>query len=72
MRTTWWPRWSEFVVHSSTAVWYSGEPVMWTLPSSGCTPNNIRNIEYSAPISSGSMSASARFTPFGCPVVPDV
>ena len=45
MSTTLWPRCSELLVQSSTAVWYSGEPVMWTLPSSGCTPKSVRNSE---------------------------
>ena len=39
MSTTGWPMCRALAVHMSTAVWYSGEPVMWTWPSSGCTPN---------------------------------
>ena len=31
--TTGWPTWSDVDAKTSTAVWYSGEPQMWTLSS---------------------------------------
>ena len=33
MSTTGWPMCSDELAKTNTAVWYSGEPQMWTLPS---------------------------------------
>jgi len=56
------------------AVWYSGEPQMWTLSSSASMPNMPRKKVMSAKTSSGAYSGGARsrLTPLGLPVVPEV
>ena len=70
--TTVWPRCSDIVVQLLTAVWYSGAWVIWTLPSWGLEPNSISSIPAVEEASSGGRGSSARRTPLGRPVVPDV
>ena len=72
MSTTVWPRCSDAPPNRMTAVWYSGDPMMWTLSSSGWMPKRNRTPPSPSAASSGETPGSERLTPFGWPVVPDV
>jgi len=72
MTTTVWPMWIAPPAKTSTAVWYSGEPQMWTLSSYGWSRNMNSIPAKPTACSSGSTPGSLRRTPFGRPVVPEV
>ncbi len=60
MTTMVWPRWSEAPAKRRTAVWYSGDPTMWTLPSCGWMPKRKRSPDRPSAASSGVRPESGR------------
>ena len=66
------PMWSAPPENTSTAVWYSGEPTMWTLSSWGCSRKRKSIPPKPIDDASGVVPGSGRRTPLGFPVVPDV
>ena len=65
--TTVWPMWIAPPAKTRTAVWYSGDPQMWTLSSKGCKPNRNSIPPNPDTIASGATPGSGRRTPFGAP-----
>ena len=72
IKTTVWPMCREFMPKVMAAVWYSGAGTRCTLLSLAWMPNSESSRLAMPKAVSGSMSPSARRTPLGLPVVPDV
>ena len=72
MTTTVWPRCIEAPPKRVTAVWYIGEPMMWTFSSRGWMPKRKRSPDSESAPCSGVMPSNLRNTPLGLPVVPEV